>query len=126
MITVKEVYTLTKELMFEKPSSTIYDNYLIGNLNRLLVELFNENNVARVFNGKQKLESPQVLPKQNYQDIEIELEDEYARNVLPLGLAARFFIDDDLSKYAMYSTDYNNARVINQKLISKEKLNATS
>jgi len=123
---VNEVYTLTKEIMFEKPSSTIYDNYLIGNLNRLLSELFNENNVARVFKGKEKLESPQVLPKQNYQDIEIELEDEYVMNILPLGLAARFMIDDDLNKYAIYNADYNNQRVMNQKLVSRKKLDAIS
>lgn len=124
-MTVKELYSLTKELMFEKPSSTIYDNYLVGNLNRLLVELFAENNLARVRNGKSKLEAPQVIPSQNYQNIELDLEDDYARNVLPLGLAARFLIDDDLNKYAIFSTDYNNARVAAQRLVSKKKIDAS-
>lgn len=124
-MTVKELYSLTKELMFEKPSSTIYDNYLVGNLNRLLVELFAENNHARVKNGKPKLESPQVIPSQNFQNIELDLEDDYARNVLPLGLAARFLIDDDLNKYAIFNTDYNNARVQAQRLVSRKKMNAS-
>lgn len=125
-MTVKELYALTKELMFEKPSSTTYDNYLVGNLNRLLVELFHENNMARVFKDKEKLETPQTIPSTNYNDVVIELEDEYARNVLPLGLAARFFIDDDLNKYSLFNTDYQNSRVFHQRMISKDKLDATN
>lgn len=119
--TVEQLYALTKELMFEKPSSNIYDSYLIGNLNRLLVELFEENNACRVFKGKAKLAAPQ---KVNSRADELIYEDEYVLNVLPLGLASRFLIDDDLNKYSIFSTDYNNARVLNQKLVSKEKLDA--
>lgn len=119
---VKELYALTKQMMFEKPSSTIYDSYLIGNLNALLVELFDENNLCRVWNGKKLLTAPQVIPSQNYSNVELEYEDEYVRYVLPLGLASRFLIDDDLNKYSLYNTDYKNARVIHQKLVSKEKL----
>ena len=119
--TVEQLYALTKELMFEKPSSNIYDSYLIGNLNRLLVELFEENNACRVFKGKTKLAAPQ---KVSSRADELIYEDEYVLNVLPLGLASRFLIDDDLNKYSIFSTDYNNARVLNQKLVSKEKLDA--
>jgi len=121
MATAKDVYEKAKSLMFEKPSSSIYDNFWKPNLNRILVELFNENNVARVFNGKTKLENPQVIV--NDSDI-MEYEDEYVYNVIPLGLAARFLIDDDLNKYAIFNTDYNNARVFAQKLVSKEKWDA--
>ena len=122
MATAKDVYEHAKSLMFEKPSSTIYDNYWKPNLNRILVELFNENNIARVFNGKKKLEAPQVI--ESASDV-MEYEDEYVLNVIPLGLAARFLIDDDLNKYAIFNTDYNNARVSAQKLVSKEKLDAS-
>lgn len=121
-MTVKELYSLTKEIMFEKPSSTIYDNYLVGNLNRLLVELFHENNMMRVFNGKSMLEEPQIIPTTLYDDVELTYEDTMVRNIIPLGLAARFLIDDDLNKYSLFNTDYNNARVMNQKLVSKEKI----
>ena len=119
--TVEQLYVLTKELMFEKPGSNIYDSYLIGNLNRLLVELFEENNACRVFNGKTKLAAPQQVSSRSD---ELIYEDEYVLNVLPLGLASRFLIDDDLNKYSIFATDYNNARVLNQKLVSKEKLDA--
>lgn len=118
MSTVKDVYERTKALMFEKASSNIYDDKLIPNLNRLLVELFYENNVCRVFNGKGKLKSPQVVSNQGDEMI---YEDEYVDNVIPLGLATRFLIDDDLNKYAIFNTDYNNARVSTQKLVSREK-----
>lgn len=123
-MTVKELYSMVKELMFEKPSSTIYDNSLVGNLNRLLTELFDENNMTRAFNGKPFLTSPQRIPNQNYYDIELEYEDNIVYNVLPLGLAARFEIDDDLSKFSLFNTDYKNARVMNQKLVSKDKVDA--
>lgn len=112
--------------MFEKPSSTIYDNYVVDHLNRLLIELFDENNMARVFKGKEKLTEPQVIPSQNYQNIELIYEDEYVRNVLALGLAARFSIDDDLNKFSLLNVDYNNARVNAQKLVSRNRLYAAT
>lgn len=121
MVTVKDLYKQTKQLMFEKSSSTIYDNYLVGNLNLVLSELFEENNVARVFNGKTKLKEPQKLPETNYLDIELIYEDEYVNKVIPLGLAAQLFIDDDLNKYSIYMSKYNNARVMAQKVISQER-----
>jgi len=121
-MTVKEVYDAAKDLMNEKASSTTYDSVLVTNINRLLVELFGENNLARIRNGKTKLSEPQVIPKTNYLNVELELEHEYAMNVMPLGLAARFFIDDDLNKYGILNTDYNNARVMTQKLVSHKKI----
>ena len=119
MATVNDLYKITKDLMVEKGSSKIYDEPLLTNVNRLLVELFNENNYARIFNGKSKLTSPQKVTSRSD---ELVYEDEYVYNVLPLGLAARFFIDDDLNKYTIFNTDYNNARVSAQKILSKEKL----
>lgn len=119
--TVEQLYSMTKAIMFEKPSSNIYDNYLIANLNRVLVELFQENNVLRVFNGKKKYDRPQQVSGRTDT---LLYEDEIVLNVLPLGLASRFLIDDDLNKYSIFATDYNNARVMAQKLVSKEKLDA--
>ena len=119
--TVEQLYSMTKAIMFEKPSSNIYDNYLIANLNRVLVELFQENNVLRVFKGKTKYDAPQQVSGRTDT---LLYEDEIVLNVLPLGLASRFLIDDDLNKYSIFATDYNNARVMAQKLVSKEKLDA--
>ena len=119
--TVEQLYSMTKAIMFEKPSSNIYDNYLIANLNRVLVEVFQEHNVLRVFNGKKKYDRPQQVSGRTDT---LLYEDEIVLNVLPLGLASRFLIDDDLNKYSIFATDYNNARVMAQKLVSKEKLDA--
>ncbi len=121
MATVNDVYKITKDIMFEKGSSKIYDDFLISNINHLLFELFHENNVMRVFNGKSKLESPQVVSARS--DV-LTYEDDIVYNVLPLGLAARFFIDDDLNKYTICNTDYNNARVSNQKIVGRKRLDA--
>jgi len=43
-ITVQEMYTKTKAWMFEKPSSKIYDNYIIEITNKILAEVYEENN----------------------------------------------------------------------------------
>lgn len=117
MKTVDDLYSLTKTIMFEKPSSVIYDNYLIGNVNRVIRELFDENNMERMFNGKEPLaEPPYVTQKTD----ELVYEDLYLNEIMPLGLAAYFLIDDDLSKYQIYITDYKNARIMNQKIVSQE------
>lgn len=115
--TVNEIYSLTKTLMFEKPSSTIYDSYLIGNLNRVLRETYEENNMERMFKGKAPLtEVPYVV---NTNDV-IDYEDVYLNEIIPLGLASYFLIDDDLNKYSIYITDYKNSRIMNQKVVSQE------
>ena len=122
-MTVDEIYSITKIIMFEKPSSTIYDNYLIHNLNRVLYELFEENNNERIWNGKAPLtERMTVSTRQD----DVPYEDIYCQQIIPLGLATYFEIDDDLAKYNLYNTDYQNARIINQRLISQEMLDAVN
>ena len=121
MKTVDDIYSLTKQLMFEKANSTIYDEPLIGNLNVVLQECFEENNMARIFNGKKPLESvPYVTTRQD----EIDYEDEYLSVIIPLGLATYFLIDDDLEKYNLYNVRYQNARIVNQKLLTQEEIDA--
>ncbi len=118
-MTVDELYSLTKNKFFEKPSSTIYDSYLIGNVNRVISELFNENNMERMFYGKPPLtEVPYVKNRTD----ELQYEDIYLNQIMPLGLASYFLLDDDLNKYAIFITDYKNARIENKKLVSQEDI----
>lgn len=112
-----EIYSIAKGLMFEKPSSTIYDDFVVSNINRVLVETFKENNMERMFNGIAPLTE---IPLIETVDDDIPYESEFVNNIIPLGLAANFFIDDDLSKYSIYITDYKNARILNQKIVSRE------
>lgn len=105
--------------MFEKPSSTIYDNYFIDNCNRVLAELFDENNMSRLFRGKSEL---MYIPQITDMTDEIEYEDEYMYDVIPKGIAAYFLIDDDLQKYGIYNTDYQNARIKYAKLVPYEEV----
>ncbi len=115
--TVNEIYSDTKGKFFEKTSSTIYDSYLIANLNRVLIECFNENNMERMFNGIAPLKEVPYVQSTND---EVVYEDVYLNEIIPLGLAAYFLIDDDLNKYSIYITDYKNARIMNQKMVSQE------
>lgn len=116
-MTVEELYTMAKSRMFEKPSSTIYDPYLMGNVNRLIYELYEENQMERMFNGKEPLKK---IPYVSQRTDELAYEENIINSIMPIGLAAYFFIDDDLSKYSIYITDYKNARILNQKIVSQE------
>lgn len=116
-MTVDELYSLTKTIMFEKPSSTIYDNYLIGNVNRVISELYLENNMERMFYGKPPLKE---VPFVNGRSDELLFEEKFVNEIMPLGLASYFLLDDDLNKYSIYITDYKNARIMNQKLVPQE------
>lgn len=120
-MTVNELYAYTKGIMYEKPSSTIYDPYVIPNVNRVLRELFDENNSERIRNGKPPLAR---VPYVSALTDELKYEDLYINHIIPLGLAAYFLIDDDLSKYSIYLTDYKNARIVNQRILSQEEIDA--
>ncbi len=107
-MTVKELYELAKAMMFEKSTSRDYDNYYIPWINVLLSENFDiENSMLRA-DGETPLDE---IPTVSADTDVLPYHDRINREILPLGLAARFFIDDDLSKYDIYNTDYQNARM---------------
>lgn len=116
-MTLQEMYSKTKAWMFEKPSSTIYNNYIVEITNKVLAETYEENNMCRMFKGKlpfiDGIASHQVS---NLTD-ELDYEDEYLLDVIPKGIDANFLMDDDLSKMSIYQTEYNNARVMHQCLV---------
>jgi hypothetical protein len=103
--TVQELYDLAKSTMFEKPTSKDYDNYIIPWLNVLLQENFNLNNHLRIKHGKTELDATPWLT--SLSDV-VPYEVEMVREILPYGLAANFFIDDDLSKYDILYRYYQN------------------
>jgi hypothetical protein len=103
--TVQELYDLAKATMFEKPTSKDYDNYIIPWLNVLLQENFNLNNHLRLKHDEDVLED---CPWMESMDDEVPYEVEMCREILPYGLAANFFIDDDLSKYDILHRYYEN------------------
>ena len=121
-MTVEEIYSITKIIMFEKPSSTIYDNYLIQNLNRVLTDLFDENNMERLWNGKEQLTDYVIVSER---EDDVPYEPLYCQLIIPLGLATYFEIDDDLAKYNLYYTDYMNARIRYQRAIPQDVLDGT-
>ena len=41
---------------------------------------------------------------------------------MPKGITANFLMDDDLSKMSLYQTEYNNARVMRQVMVSSSKI----
>ena len=40
---------------------------------------------------------------------------------MPKGITANFLMDDDLNKMSLYETEYNNARVIHQVMVSSSR-----
>lgn len=105
-MTARELYERAKALMFEKSTSRDYDNYYIPWTNTLLREQFDLNNHLRLKHGKEELtEIPEIVSG----DDDIPYEVEMLNEILPYGLAANFFIDDDLSKFDLFNTKYENA-----------------
>ncbi|WP_283673060.1 hypothetical protein [Butyricicoccus sp. Marseille-Q5471] len=107
--TVGEVYQTALSVMYENTKNTKdYDQYLFGVLNLLLAENFELNNINREAYGKQPLEE---IPYVNEKTDVIPYESVFYRRILPLGLAANFFVDDSMSKHADFYVQYSNARV---------------
>jgi hypothetical protein len=107
-MTVKELYELAKAMMFEKSTSRDYDNYYIPWINVLLSENFDINNSLLRSIGEEPLDE---IPSVSLDTDVLPYEDRVCREILPYGLAAHFFIDDDLSKYDIFNTKYENARM---------------
>ena len=118
-MTVQEMYQKTKAWMFEKPSSTIYDNYIIEICNKVLAETYEENNMCRMFYGKVPfIDGVGAHQVSSMTDV-LDYEEEYLLDVIPKGIDANFLMDDDLSKMSILQTEYNNARDAHQKLVSQ-------
>lgn len=121
-MTVQEMYTKTKAWMFEKPSSTIYNNYIIETCNKVLAEVYEENNMLRMFKGMAPFQDGISNHLVSSMDDELDYEEEYLYDVIPKGIDANFLMDDDLSKMSIYQTEYNNARVTHQVLVPQSVL----
>lgn len=121
-MTVQEMYTKTKAWMFEKPSSTIYNNYIIEITNKVLAELYEENNMLRMFKGMAPFMDGVRYHQVSSMSDELDYEDEYQYEVIPKGIDANFLMDDDLSKMSIYQTEYNNARVTHQVMVPQSVL----
>lgn len=107
-MTVKELYERAKSLMFEKQSSKDYDNYYIPWTNVLLSENFDLENSLLLRDGEDALDE---IPTVSSDTDELPYHDVINYEILPFGLAANFFIDDDLSKYDIFHTYYQNAQM---------------
>lgn len=108
--------------MFEKLSSTIYNNYIIEICNKVLAETYDENNMCRMFNGKLPFIDGVGAHQVSEMTDELDYEEEYLLDVIPKGIDANFLMDDDLSKMSILQTEYNNARVEHQKMLSDDKV----
>ena len=107
-MTVKELYERAKSLMFEKQSSKDYDNYYIPWTNVLLSENFDLENSLLLRDREDALDE---IPMVTSDTDELPYHDVINYEILPYGLAANFFIDDDLSKYDIFHTYYQNAQM---------------
>ena len=71
------------------------------------MENFDLNNQLRKFKGKEELEKAPIIVQD---EDDLQYEEEICREVLSNGLACKFFIDDDLSKFNIFNTFYLNAQ----------------
>lgn len=126
IMTVEEIYTKTKAWMFEKPSSTIYNDYIIPICNKVLAETYEENNLLRCFKYYKGdttklpfLDGVGAHQVSNTTD-PIDYEDEFLLDIIPRGIDSYFLMDDDLQKMAILQTEYNNARVARQVVLADD------
>ena len=119
---LSDIYKMSKAWMYEKKSSTIYNDYIIEVANKVLAETFEENNMCRMFKGKLPfIDGVMAHQIKNLQDT-VDYEEEYLLDVIPKGISANFLMDDDLTKMSKYDTEYNNARVMNQRVVSSSRM----
>lgn len=116
---LSEIYAKSKAWMFEKKSSTIYNDYIIEIANKVIAELYEENNAMRMFKGKAPFIDGLSAHMVSSLNDELDFEEEYQYDVIPKGITANFLMDDDLNKMSLYQTEYNNARVLRQCMVSK-------
>lgn len=116
-MTVNDIYKKSKAWMFEKLSSTIYNDYIIEITNKVLAETYEENNSCRIFKGKEPFTDGIMAHQVSAMTDELDYEEEYLLNVIPKGIDANFLMDDDLAKKSIYDTEYLNARILNNKIV---------
>ena len=119
---LSEIYAKSKAWMFEKKSSTIYNDYIVEITNKIIAELYEENNMLRMFKGKLPFIDGPSAHMVTALDSELDYEEEYQYDVMPKGITANFLMDDDLNKMSLYETEYNNSRVIHQVMVSSSKI----
>lgn len=114
-MTGNDLYEIAKRLIFEKLGETYYPKYSLVYVNLLLAENFEINNAIREFNDDDPLEKMVQLT-----DLTDEIKGYTApmlTEILPLGLAKYFFIDDDLKRFNIFDTLYFNAQQKHMKAI---------
>ena len=121
-MTVEEIYRESIAWIFEKPSSQIYDNYILPITRKVLAEIFEENNLLRMKRDMLPLlEIPTVSDRKDDLD-DLGILPEYQRNVIPKGIDSNFLMDDDLNKMSKYDVEYNNARVALLAMVPQDKV----
>lgn len=108
--------------MFDKVDSTTYDDSIIAIVNKILAETYDENNMMRMFRNKVPFIDGVGAHQVSSMDDEIDYEDEFIYDIIPKGIDANLLMDDDLNKMSIYQTEYNNARVEKQVMVSPEKI----
>ena len=119
---LSEIYAKSKAWMFEKKSSTIYNDYIVEITNKIIAELYEENNMLRMFKGKLPFIDGPSAHMVTALDSELDYEEEYQYDVMPKGITANFLMDDDLNKMSLYETEYTTARVSPQVMVSSSKI----
>lgn len=119
---LSEIYAKSKAWMFEKKSSTIYNDYIVEVTNKVIAELYEENNILRMFKGKVPFTDGIEAHMVSSLNDELDYEEEYQYDVMPKGITANFLMDDDLNKMSLYQTEYNNARVLRQCMVSQSTI----
>lgn len=116
-MTVDDIYYISKAYMFERMGSTVWDNYILPVTNKIIGEIWQENNMLRMKKGLLPLLKMPVAQLRTDDLDDLGIMEEYQRDVIPKGIDAMLLMDDDLARMGKYEAEYNNARVMHQVLV---------
>ncbi len=107
-MTGNDLYEVAKRLIYEKLGEAYYPKYSLVYINLLLAENFDLNNSIREWNEDDALEN--MVQLDALTDEIKGFVPQMMYEILPLGLAKYFFIDDDLKRFNIFDTLYFNAQ----------------
>ena len=107
-MTAQEIFNIAFTLMFgEEGEESDYTPFWINTLNFIIAENYKTNNTLRVMRGKEALTS---MPLVTAMGDTVDFEDEFTRQIFPMGCAGYIYTDDDKGLGQAYKNKYEYER----------------
>ncbi|MEG0630819.1 MAG: hypothetical protein RR459_07860 [Christensenellaceae bacterium] len=107
-MTAKQIFDTMLALMFGvEDDAGDYEPFFLPTLNYIIAENYARNNAIRILRGKQPHPKMPLIEKLTD---EIDFEDEFTRQIIPMGCAGYIFMSDDKPIATAYKDKYEFER----------------